>query len=90
MRELKVSLKGLTIGRASSNDVILEDVHVSRQHAFLVAMPCGDIAVIDRNSANGTAVKLPDGTWRRVENVMTVPHGTVMKFDNYIFQVFRE
>src|SRR5947209_5689097 len=43
----------ITIGKASDNDVVLEDINVSRHHARLYAQDDGFL-VEDLNSLNGT------------------------------------
>lgn len=49
-------MKVITIGRSSNNDIIIEDVKVSRVHLQLVQNDGGDVSVVDLNSANGTYV----------------------------------
>ncbi len=47
---------GLRIGRAPDNDLVLEDLQVSRRHAELVHEPGGDWEIVDLGSHNGTFV----------------------------------
>lgn len=49
-------MKVITIGRSSENDIIIEDVKVSRTHLQLVQKDNGSYSVVDLNSANGTYV----------------------------------
>ncbi|WP_144207831.1 FHA domain-containing protein, partial [Mycobacterium tilburgii] len=44
-----------TIGRATDNDVVIQDVLASRRHAFLESTPAG-IEIRDAHSVNGTFV----------------------------------
>jgi ABC transport system ATP-binding/permease protein len=44
-----------TIGRASDNDIVIQDVLASRHHAFLVDSPLG-LEIRDAHSINGTFV----------------------------------
>jgi ABC transport system ATP-binding/permease protein len=46
---------GLTIGRATDNDIVIQDVLASRHHAFLLQTPIGT-EVRDAHSVNGTFV----------------------------------
>jgi len=45
-----------TIGRHSSNDIVLQRVNVSKRHARIVRRDDGSIAVVDLKSTNGTFV----------------------------------
>ncbi|MCD6351909.1 MAG: FHA domain-containing protein [Armatimonadetes bacterium] len=64
--------QGVHIGRASSNDVVLPDSHVSRQHAYLGRR--GERWVlVDKGSVNGTAVN-----GRRVTGPVVVNGGDVV------------
>jgi pSer/pThr/pTyr-binding forkhead associated (FHA) protein len=53
-REFKLRAKA-TLGRAPDNDIILEDLKVSRQHA-VIAFTEGRYSITDLESANGTFV----------------------------------
>jgi hypothetical protein len=46
----------VTVGRASNNDVVVNDSSVSRFHAFLKPMGDGRFAIHDAGSTNGTTV----------------------------------
>ena len=45
----------IRIGRAPSNDVVLEDMHVSGEHARIVA-EAGRVVLTDLRSTNGTTL----------------------------------
>ena len=49
-------MKIVTIGRASTNDVALPDMSVSREHAKIVQADNGTYTITDCNSRNGTYV----------------------------------
>jgi len=53
-----------TVGRQKGNDLVLDDVTVSRHHALFTRTASGRVTVRDLNSLNGTYV---NGT--RVEEV---------------------
>ena len=56
----QVTKAGLTIGRdPSKNNVVLSDDSVSKEHAWVVPVDNG-VAIIDRNSANGTYINSVD------------------------------
>lgn len=44
------------IGRAPSNDIVVDDLRVSRHHAEVIAGPEARISIVDGNSHNGTFV----------------------------------
>jgi FHA domain len=46
----------LHIGRATSNDIVISDQTVSRQHAQLIIDDLGQVTFVDLNSANGSFV----------------------------------
>ena len=48
----KLSNKEYKIGRSSENNIILDDVTVSRNHALL-SVRKGNIKIVDSNSTNG-------------------------------------
>jgi len=59
-RTFKIEKEGLWIGRDSSKcGVVLADDAVSSQHVWIVPID-GDVAVIDKNSSNGTYVNSVD------------------------------
>lgn len=45
-----------TVGRNKSNDLVIRDLHVSSQHAKLVARKDGVFEIVDLNSSGGTFV----------------------------------
>ncbi len=46
----------LRIGRATDNDLTLDDLRISRHHVLITRMASGDLEVRDLDSANGTFV----------------------------------
>ncbi|HFQ14684.1 MAG TPA: adenylate/guanylate cyclase domain-containing protein [Gammaproteobacteria bacterium] len=48
--------KALTFGRDKNNDVVLNDLHVSRNHAIIRCVGQGDYYLIDSGSSNGSYV----------------------------------
>ncbi|MGA3058097.1 MAG: FHA domain-containing protein [Candidatus Limnocylindrales bacterium] len=55
-RVLRLSGRELTIGRASGNDIVVNDLLVSRSHASIRRMAKDRFAVVDLGSTNGTFV----------------------------------
>jgi len=54
--ERSIELRGTaTVGRETNNDIVLDEITVSRCHALLLARPEG-IALVDLESTNGTRV----------------------------------
>lgn len=49
-------MKTFNIGRNASNDIVLDDKMVSRQHAQLIVLENGQIIIKDLGSSNGTFV----------------------------------
>jgi S1-C subfamily serine protease len=47
-------LRKISIGRANSNDFIINDATVSSQHAFLEVYDNGNLRIVDNGSTNGT------------------------------------
>lgn len=52
-REFELAKASVTLGRATTNDIILDDVRVSRGHARLECGPAG-CEIVDLGSSNGT------------------------------------
>jgi ABC transport system ATP-binding/permease protein len=52
----KLPVKSLRIGRAEDNDLVLQDLSVSRHHAELRKLPTGSYEIVDLSSHNGTYV----------------------------------
>jgi len=46
----------LTVGRDPSSDIFLEELSVSRAHAFIRSMEGGGVEIVDNNSRNGVEV----------------------------------
>lgn len=71
-----------TIGRATDNDIVIQDVLASRHHAFLIQTPLGT-EIRDAHSVNGTFVNgvrvdsavLHDGDVVTIGNIDLVFHG---------------
>ncbi|TFW08749.1 FHA domain-containing protein [Oxalobacteraceae bacterium OM1] len=55
LREVRLVKERLTIGRAPHNDIVLEELAVSSEHAVIVTRD-GDSFLEDLNSTNGTQV----------------------------------
>lgn len=53
---IELAAATITVGRASSCDLILDDVTVSRPHAALCRLENGEYAITDTGSLNGTYV----------------------------------
>jgi ABC transport system ATP-binding/permease protein len=77
----------LTIGRATDNDVVIQDVLASRHHAFLTQTPLGT-EIRDAHSINGTFVNgvrvgsavLTEGDVVTIGNVdLVFTHGTLVR-----------
>ena len=56
----------INVGRSSDNDVVLENLTVSRRHAEITSRPDGLYDVTDLESTGGTFVHLK-GEWVRFE-----------------------
>jgi pSer/pThr/pTyr-binding forkhead associated (FHA) protein len=46
----------VTIGRTANNDVVINDISISRFHAFAKQGADGEMQILDANSTNGTGV----------------------------------
>ncbi|BBX74701.1 ATP-binding cassette domain-containing protein [Mycobacterium shinjukuense] len=77
----------VTIGRATDNDIVIQDVLASRQHAFLTSTPLGT-EIRDAHSVNGTFVNgvrvgsaiLTDGDVVTIGNVdLVFTRGTLVR-----------
>ena len=64
----QIAERRLTIGRAEDNDVVLNDLLVSRRHAELRSSPSSDFELVDLGSDNGTFVN-----GRRVDTALLEP-----------------
>lgn len=56
----------MNVGRSSGNDVVLENLTVSRRHAEITCRPDGRYDVTDLDSTGGTFVHMK-GQWVRFE-----------------------
>lgn len=77
-----ISSKGLRIGRMDDNDLVLDDVKVSRYHAHIVDVGTG-FAITDLRSTNGTTVgseRVLDSRVLRHQDVIGIGSG------QYIFE----
>ncbi len=72
--------KGLSIGRAPINQIVLNDRMVSRVHTLISMTPRGAL-LTDRNSANGTHV---NGAPTRE---ILLQHGDAVRVGTYVFYV---
>lgn len=70
---------GAHIGRAASNDVVVPDTHVSRQHAYLGRRGANWV-LVDKGSVNGTAVN-----GQRVTGPVLLGHGDVISLGSVRF-----
>jgi pSer/pThr/pTyr-binding forkhead associated (FHA) protein len=70
-QEFELAKASISLGRAATNDVILDDVRVSRSHAHL---GCGEegVTLVDMGSSNGTRV---NGI--RIKRTTLVPGDTI-------------
>ena len=66
-----------TIGRSPDNDIFLDDVTVSRQHAVLVQSG-GEIRIEDLGSLNGTFVNR-----RRIDSAIRLESGDEVQIGKY-------
>ena len=67
-------VKTIKIGKSSSNDFVINNVIVSRQHAILTVYDTGEVTIKDLNSLNGTFV---DG--KRVSDMEKLKPGQVVR-----------
>lgn len=56
----------MNVGRSSGNDVVLENLTVSRRHAEITSRPDGRYDITDLDSTGGTFVHMK-GQWVRFE-----------------------
>jgi pSer/pThr/pTyr-binding forkhead associated (FHA) protein len=54
-QEFELAKSSISLGRATTNDIILDDARVSRRHAQLDCGPQG-VSLVDQGSSNGTRV----------------------------------
>ena len=67
-------VKTIKIGKSSSNDFVVNNDIVSRQHAILTVYDTGDVTIKDLNSTNGTFV---DG--KRIADTTKLKPGQVVR-----------
>jgi len=71
----------ISIGRDSSNDIVLSDVSISRTHASIESMIKGRLLIHDIQSHNGTFLWRKHG-WIRVRSVRLGPDDRI-RFGDY-------
>ncbi|HEX2899952.1 MAG TPA: FHA domain-containing protein, partial [Bacteroidia bacterium] len=69
----------LHIGRATSNDIVIADTTVSRQHAQLMIDDGGQVTLIDLSSSNGTFVN-----GRRISSPTRLDPTDIVKVGEYL------
>jgi len=67
-------MKTLKIGRNSTNDIVINDVTVSSQHAVITILDTKEVRIKDLNSTNGTYVN-----GRRITEETTITASDVIK-----------
>lgn len=72
-------MKLLHIGRATSNDIVIADTTVSRQHAQLMVDDHGQVTLIDLSSSNGTFVN-----GRRISSPTRLDQTDIVKVGEYL------
>lgn len=73
-------MKTIRVGRSSTNDIQLEDLTVSSQHAVFTISDNGQINIKDLNSTNGTFVND-----KRITDTTTLKQGDLVKLGNLLF-----
>jgi pSer/pThr/pTyr-binding forkhead associated (FHA) protein/S1-C subfamily serine protease len=73
-------MKTIKVGKSSTNDFVVENETVSRNHALLMASPDGKTYIRDLNSTNGTYV---DG--KRISADTELKPGQVVRLGNCLF-----
>jgi pSer/pThr/pTyr-binding forkhead associated (FHA) protein len=71
-QEYEISKPEITIGRAQTNDIVLQDSKASRTHARFAFNENGEVEVFDLGSTNGVRVN-----GRRVDKAMIQPEDVV-------------
>ncbi|MHB8874209.1 MAG: FHA domain-containing protein [Myxococcaceae bacterium] len=69
--------RGVTIGRTSNNDVVIDDASVSRFHAWFQVDDAGQWSVLDAGSKNGTHIA---GTRLKPKRAAPLPRDTRIRF----------
>ncbi|MGA8332562.1 MAG: ATP-binding cassette domain-containing protein [Mycobacterium sp.] len=77
------SLRSATVGRAKTNNIVVEDALASRVHAVLTSTPAG-LEIRDNNSSNGTFVNglLITSTTLRDGDVVTIGNTDLLATGN--------
>jgi pSer/pThr/pTyr-binding forkhead associated (FHA) protein len=70
-QEFELAKSSISLGRATTNDIVLDDARVSRRHAQLDCGPQG-VSLVDLGSSNGTRV---NGI--RIDRATLVPGDTI-------------
>ena len=70
-------MQTITIGRSRSNDVVLSDMSVSRQHAQISRSNYGAYSITDCNSRNGTFVN-----GQRISGTVTLNENDFVRIGN--------
>jgi pSer/pThr/pTyr-binding forkhead associated (FHA) protein len=70
-QEFEIAKSSISIGRSTTNDIILDDVRVSRSHAQLVFGAQG-VTLVDLGSSNGTRIN-----GARIERAALTPEDTI-------------
>lgn len=76
----------ITIGRATTNNVVLQDSHVSSTHAQIIIKPNNCYSIVDLNSTNGTYVnniKIYGETVLNANDVVKIGN-TVIPWQQYV------
>lgn len=72
-------MKILTIGRHSSNDVVINDAKVSRHHVQIICDDACNFRIVDLGSTNGTYVNN-----RRISGEINLLRGDVVRIGNTV------
>jgi pSer/pThr/pTyr-binding forkhead associated (FHA) protein len=78
-QEFEVSKAEITVGRGQTNDVVVQDVKVSRSHARFEFSSEGEVIVIDSGSTNGVIVN-----GARVERAALQPGAVILLGDTQL------
>ena len=73
----KLMAKNYSIGRASDNNIILDDITVSRKHALL-SVDTNEIKILDNNSTNGIYIN------NEIKNDYLLKSGDKIQIGKYI------
>jgi ABC transport system ATP-binding/permease protein len=75
----QVQQKAIKIGRLPTNDVVVDDLGVSREHAELRPLPGGRYELVDLGSHNGTyvnGVRITKQVIKEITDVISIGHST--------------